>query len=453
MSNQPKNKIIQNNIMIMLQYLLPTYPISKQLFSSYDIITASPNEKKTTFIQNNVPQIITIQEKSYHIKKIIWINDLINQPKYVEFADKFNQFTNWKNTTKNEIVHQIDNIFINKDIYKIIEQQINLIYKIDFLLNPKSKYNATYNYQTHKEELNDIIDDYKNNITNNKEPTTVTLPSNIDKDTLFQMMESLFFMMRVKHATIKGFTPIDQTNYETNKTNINNYYILTTILNKYFSHLVNFSSEMDEPDIKKYMKDYFGQYIDFKNLLGEFIKPNFESTNYFLQTEINHFINGIPNELEKYMQMVKQLRNNTRREIIDDKLKKILYVGASVQSSNKKSEFQNILNESPKYEIYVSIDVAPIKKIKNKYDITLTQNVINMKDKISSQVNKLNAKCNNQNNNLVQIFQSLREGKSATKFYIKNNRKMLKDSAKKNGGNTTRRRKYLSRNNTTKLRS
>jgi hypothetical protein len=141
------------------------------------------------------------------------------------------------------------------------------------------------------------------------------------------------------------------------------------------------------------------------------------------------------------------------------------------------------MNESPKYEIYVSIDVAPTKKTNNNIDITLTQNVINMKDKISSQVNKLNAKCINQNNNLVQIFQSLREGKSATKFNIKNNRKMLKDSAKKNGkrvedlrtggfapliqltskayvptespkklgGNTTHRRKHLSRNKTIKL--
>ena len=64
-------------------------------------------------------------------------------------------------------------------------------------------------------------------------------------------------------------------------------------------------------------------------------------------------------------------------------------------------------------------------------------------------------KCNQQNDRLVQIFQSLKEGKYLTNYNLRTNRKMLKlkDSAKKKGGNTTHLRKRIYRNKTMKLYS
>jgi hypothetical protein len=467
---QPSN-IIQTNVMVMLQYLLPTYPFSNQLFSSYDMIT-SINQKKTAFFQNNVPnssgskatfrvsseeaesplpKIITFQDKKYNIKKVIWLNDLINQPKYAQFIDNFDKFMYWKNATKIGIKKQLDQLFLDKDIVKTIEHQINLMFKIDIQIRPKSKYNVTYNYKTHIDSLNEQVIDYKIVKTQPTDPDVVSLPNNLDNDTLLQILEPLFFLMRIKYGKVKGFTSDDDANYVTNKTDLDTYYILMMILEKYFDKFVNFSFDTDESDIKNYMKTYYGQYNDFKKHIGEFVKPNFESTNMFFQTEIDHFINGKPNHFEKYMNMVKRLRNNTKPEMFDEEVKNFMYVGASIQSSSKKSEFQNIINETPKYEIFVSIDVESITKSKD--DIDITKNVINIKDTIQNQANKIKIKCNQQNDHLVQIFQSLKEGKSMTNFNLRTNRKMLKlkDSAKKKGGNTTHLRKRIYRNKTMKL--
>jgi hypothetical protein len=442
------NNIIQTNVMVMLQYLLPTYPISNQLFSSYDMIT-SINQKKTALFQNNVPKIITFQDKKYNIKKVIWLNDLINQPKYAKFIDHFDKFMYWKNATKIGIKKQLDQL--NKDIVKTIEQQINLMFKIDIQIKPKSKYNVTYNYKTHIDSLNEQVRDYKIIKTQSTDTDVVSLPSDIDNDTLLQILEPLFFLMRIKYGKVKGFTPDDDANYITNKTDLDTYYILTMIHEKYFDKFVNFSFDTDEPDIKNYMKTYYGQYNDFKKQIGEFVKPNFESSNLFFQTEIDHFINGKPNHFEKYMNLVKRLRNNTKPVMFDEEVKKFMYVGASVITSSKKSEFQNIINETPKYEIFVSIDVESITKSKD--DIDITKNVINIKDTIQNQANKIKIKCNQQNDRLVQIFQSLKEGKSLTNYNLRTNRKMLKlkDSAKKKGGNTTHLRKRIYRNKTMKL--
>jgi len=447
-NEQPMN-IIQTNVMVMLQYLLPTYPISNQLFSSYEMITSN-NQKKTAFLQNNVPKIITFQDKKYNIKKVIWLNDLINQPQYAQFIDHFDKFMYWKNATKIGIKKQLDQLFLNKDIIKTIEQQINLMFKIDIQIRPKSKYNVTYNYKTHIDSLNEQVRDYKIVKTQPTDTDVVSLPSDIDNDTLLQMLEPLFFLMRIKYGKVKGFTPDDDANYVTNKTDLDTYFILTMILEKYFDNFVNFSFDTDETDIKNYMKTYYGQYNDFKKQIGEFVKPNFESSNLFFQTEIDHFINGKPNHFEKYMNLVKRLRNNTKHVMFDDEVKKFMYVGASVITSSKKSKFQNIMNETPKYEIYVSIDVESITKTKD--DIDITKNVINIKGTIQNQANKIKIKCNQQNDRLVQIFQSLKEGKSLTNYNLRTNRKMLKlkDSTKKNGGNTTHLRKRIYINKTMK---
>ena len=452
-TDEQKNTTIQNNVMVMLRYLLPTYPISNQIFSSFDMIT-STNLKKTDSFQNNVPQIMTIQEKSYNIKKVIWLNDLINQPKYIEFIDQYDKFMYWKNTTKNDIIQQLDQLFLNSDPIKIIEQQINTIFKIVSKIGTKKNdYNRTYNYQVYIDELNENVKKYKiiketqvksKNKTNDID--TVILPPNLDKSTLFNIIEPLFFLMKIPYSQISKFSEDD---YAINKNKIDTYYILTIILAKYFGNLINFSFDQDDPIIKKYMKEYYGQYIDFKNQINEFVRPNLESSNKFFQTKIEQFITNKTNDIVNYIQSVKRLRNGTKPEMIGEELKKFMFVGASVQTSNRKSEFENIKNESPKYEIYVSIDLEPTTKSKD--DIDITKNVINVKDNIQTMSNKLNIKCNNQNDNLVQIFQSLREGKSLTNFNIRTNRKMLKHSSKKNGGNTSHRRKRISRNKTTKL--
>ena len=471
---EQQNQTIQNNVVIMLQYLLPTYPISNQLFSSFDLITSS-NKKKTTSFQNNISQTMTIQEKKYNIKQVVWLNDLINQPKYVQLIDQFDKFMYWKTATKNDIIRQLDQLFLQhpeKDIgkgqnassllsskvaeppekfVKTIEQQINLMFKIHIQVKPKTKYDSTYSYTNQIAELNLIVGKYKIIKENQADADRVILPYDMDKPTLFIIIKILFFLMKVPfdNNPITGFTDDDRQNYSKNKYTIDTYFILTTILFKYFENSLNFSFDTDDPIIKKYMKKYYGQYIDFKDLISEFVKPNFESTNPVLQTQIDSFLNNQSSDFAKKLYNIKRLRTNTKPEMISEELKKIMYVGASVLTSTRTSKFENIKDITYKYEIYVLIDLEPTTKPTD--DIDITKNIINVKEKIQTLSNKLKVKCDSQNDNLVQIFQSLREGKPSANFNIKTNRKMLKSYSNKNGGNATHRRKRIYRNKTTKV--
>jgi hypothetical protein len=80
-----RQKNIDNNIMIMLKYLLPTrFPVINNHYSSYDIVK-NIDRLNTLFynpFSSRKPIFLKLSSGTYTVKKVIWINDILNHPSY-----------------------------------------------------------------------------------------------------------------------------------------------------------------------------------------------------------------------------------------------------------------------------------------------------------------------------------------------------------------------------------
>jgi len=76
---------INNNVMLMIRYLLPTrFPVVNNHFSSYELLKGI--DKMNTLFYNPLSQhnntYLNLSSGKYTLKKVIWLNDFLNQPDY-----------------------------------------------------------------------------------------------------------------------------------------------------------------------------------------------------------------------------------------------------------------------------------------------------------------------------------------------------------------------------------
>jgi hypothetical protein len=80
-----RTKVINNNIMLMLKYLLPTrFPVINNHFNSMDLIKGV--DSLSTLLYNpfstRKPIYLKLSGGTFTLKKIIWLNDVVNNPVY-----------------------------------------------------------------------------------------------------------------------------------------------------------------------------------------------------------------------------------------------------------------------------------------------------------------------------------------------------------------------------------
>jgi hypothetical protein len=88
--NEQKKEVIDNNIMLMLKYLLPTrYPAVNNHYNSYDLLVGKRSLKALFFnpFTTRKPTVLKISGKLYTLKKVIWLNDILNHPEYKNFLN------------------------------------------------------------------------------------------------------------------------------------------------------------------------------------------------------------------------------------------------------------------------------------------------------------------------------------------------------------------------------
>ena len=90
---------IDNNIMTMLEILFPTkFPVINDLRESIDAINKSNAFKHHMLINpflNQPFSYLTINGKKYTIKKVVWLNDILNHPKYRFLLESYRKFKIW----------------------------------------------------------------------------------------------------------------------------------------------------------------------------------------------------------------------------------------------------------------------------------------------------------------------------------------------------------------------
>jgi hypothetical protein len=106
-----RDTIIQHNVKTMLEVLFPTkFPVINDLHTSYDMFTNSDSFNGTFF--NETLLNPTFEKyfsylkpggQIYTFKRLIWLNDVFNHPRYNELIDRCNQLRVWARDAEKSI--------------------------------------------------------------------------------------------------------------------------------------------------------------------------------------------------------------------------------------------------------------------------------------------------------------------------------------------------------------
>lgn len=411
--------ITKYNVMTMIELLLPTYPYIKHIYSSVDELPAGGPEKsepepgafsgwfaptkkeqpKQRLIMKDVthskipnttnhPISLTIDRETYTMNEIIWLNDLLNHPKYREILDTMDNFNYWKETANQTIDDKLLDLTSNPDkihatIHEMMETIIGFKNRISSSRLNDKKYGFT-----------DKIDAIQA-AGSHQESSKKTLESLIiDTYQLIQLLQS--------KVGIQISDPVESKKFSDNRRVIENLYIYVTIKYKYFGDSVDFSFKEDEPEVRSFFESHYQPYIEFGKQMRLFTEPWRESTNPFLQEKINSYVNGTSNELTKYIQTVDKLYIS-KEEVTSsvENIQKFMFVDVSKFTNLSSSDKNNSEGKRVKYEIHLMVNLNPKSSIAKKEESDETKH---KKGNIVSRT--LN--CEKKNDDLVDLYHQLR---------------------------------------------
>lgn len=345
--------ILKSNIMIMLEFLFPTsFPNKNNLYSSFDNYILQKNDTKFSFSLKNTSfskyifSYLSINSKVYTITKIVWLNDIYNNPIYKKFVGDYINFTEKLEREKKRIDEIIDRKlntlynYVNSENYLWNDIEIkkiifkNVVWfpkegsysdKID--LNNDNRYENNYNeyfnqcFKTEnlKEILNKsselklafngikITKDYTNQ--QSKEDTFIKkllffnnikkILDNLNTNQSFEDIRSNLNIDELYDLTIitnEGFELIsnvpqkNKQSYRKLTQDIKDIYTYHTIKDKYMKpDQLNINIKDEEEFIITKLKSDFKIFISFIENIKEILPGQKESTNTNLQKMINDY--------------------------------------------------------------------------------------------------------------------------------------------------------------------
>ena len=380
-SSNNGDDIVKYNVMTMIELLLPTYPYIKNIYSSIDELPVGGIEKPETEsnmfsgwftapkkeqpkhrliikdvihskIANTKNQIsLLIDREQYIMNEIIWLNDVLNHPKYREIFDTLENFNYWKQTARQNIYEKIVDLKSKQPGIRImIQDQITMI----------DEYIKTIS----SARLNDRKYGFTAKIINIRE-LLIKIEPNISDDIVSSLITETFQLIKLLQSKvgIQISDPSKSKTFSNNRRDIETLYIYLTIQYKYFGDSVDFSFNEDEPEVKSFFESHYQKYIEFGKQLRLFVEPYRESTNRNFQEKINTYVNGTSPEFEKYIQSVDKLYiSNEDSTYPLNSIQKFMYVGVSKFTSGSRSGDKNTKIKSAKYEIYLMVNLNTEKK-------------------------------------------------------------------------------------------
>lgn len=369
------------NVLIMLQLLFPTkYPIVGNIFSSFNsIILKHPNFKITlndflpTFLKNQIQEnasysYVKIDGKTYTISQVIWLNDIYNHKEYSQLIKKFMDFNNWKkielkklneeiNIKLKSFISKYSNCFTDKDITYIKNQKKNIYTEkekriVDIFIESINDFQKTI-------EAFILLNDNDNNYNNKKKTFYEALSDNATNMVeIYKSLIKTFFKTKEKYNKI-----IENITEE-----LKNIIIKEDIKEKYMSKdgIINLNYKNDDNKYLSILKSKYSEYTNFVDIISKFKSPNKESSNYYIQSTINDFLENKDKEnIFNYLfdpynihknkfddEKYKNIKDNTELTEISEKKKKYHLrknTGVTILPSKNENE--------PGYEIYVQLNV------------------------------------------------------------------------------------------------
>jgi hypothetical protein len=128
---------IQENILTMLEILLPTkFPAINDLTTSYDVMFGKWSYRPFTMNPIITRNFSYIQNggKTYTFKKIVWLNDIVNNPEYKKLLEDYRKFDVWSQ----EEIGRKSNLF-TKSFEKTLKQVDEFVGYTKEIINIVSK--------------------------------------------------------------------------------------------------------------------------------------------------------------------------------------------------------------------------------------------------------------------------------------------------------------------------
>ena len=408
-----KQKNGDTNISIMLNLLFPTkYPVRNNYYSSYNSLITNTSELSFSFYDllpsflkfvnpEEKPEYsyLKIDDKVYTVTQIIWLNDIYNQPDFANLMKQFQELNKWKKQTEIRLDKKIssDEIkfkenykegFSTKDIETLektrekVKQEIPSELIGGFVDTTRQKQERFINdmkklidaIQTFQESVRDQTDDY---------------------ETIGDNAESMIALYKVcKNYGSSYFTEKESwrkiiTNVARDINNIRmNTYINYTYISKagFDIEYINDNNTFGDRKIPNELQTNYKEYTNFAENIKKLRAPNKESSNIYLQTTINDFlenrekVQGVFNFLMNAQYINRnpypQLQGRLNQEV--DGLKK-----DATNNENKiktiEKQLKNIENLKPEYILNknTSVSINPSAKENEPYfEIFIQLNLI-----------------------------------------------------------------------------
>jgi hypothetical protein len=346
--NDEPSVIGEHNVMVMIELLFPTkFTVINNFHTSYDhVFDKSSLERMiiNPLTQKNYSYLKLSDGKIYTFIRLVWLNDLLNHPKYKELLDSFIIFWNWYKREINKISKNENENIINQtaklivDVLDDINKKINEIKPI-----PKIKINDNVGYTI----------EYLKNLKTFLDKKNLTEIENLERKKFLRYSNSPIIKIDIK----------TKTNLEEINKNIN--IIITENKNKP-SKMKEYEDLIKTSDkIKNSSKSPFGEYrnfISFKNkyTIGNFNYPKYISTNEKLKDFFN--TDALDENVKTFFNIFEKIYNifiaGTSDKLTPDEettLKDIMNTSVNIVYPDNNSYVSSYSNASY-YEIYIMAD-------------------------------------------------------------------------------------------------
>ncbi len=421
-----KEKIYNYNVMVMLHFLFPTvFPGTNNLVTSFNeyIDTKSkndvlefPNVVSKMISSRNLYSYLKLGGNTYTITKVVWLNDILNNPTYYELIEKYLSYKTWiqenEKKTKDLVTKNLEKILkklklkpTERDSLQITDKFIEAFEEnkkktLEKINNTPANTYRDPDTVSHEENLGKIIDKLKllqeDKINETEDPNdktkkiynikSITTDNNeainyltvaiTDINELYQKLKSN------SKNTLSGI-PSNFSNLLNTLTNdIKNLSILNKIANVYMnSQTTNLNYEKDDNDVQELLKKKYSIFTEYIDSINKFMPPAKIASNKLLQGIIGDYtVNEkkkslIPGNGEKDVLLFEEIMEKTKEELMYSK--KISYF-SNPDAAKYLNTGVNIINigssNMPTIEIQIGFDLIEgeysdknIDKIKCKY--------------------------------------------------------------------------------------
>ena len=121
-----RDRNIEKNIMTMIEILFPTkFPVINDIQTSYEIIQEKSKLRRMVInpIITKYYSYLKLGGETYTFKKLIWMNDILNHPKYQRLISEYRKLKEWADDEKFRQMKTITRSF--KEIQKLLVELYN----------------------------------------------------------------------------------------------------------------------------------------------------------------------------------------------------------------------------------------------------------------------------------------------------------------------------------------